>query len=99
MENAPAPSPGAQSGTRGLNSLSSKVSTVLSTSYADSEFRDALALLDERDIDNTAKARRNLRLSMQKEVINSNGEVISDFGRVADVSTDLMWSHTRSERC
>lgn len=70
-----------------LNPLSSKVTSVLSTSYADSEFRDALALLDSRGLRNTAETRRRLRLDLQKEVIDSNGQIINEFGRVADVST------------
>lgn len=70
---------------KGLSTLSSKVTSVLSTSYADSEFRDALSLLDSRGIQNTAEARRRLRLDLHREVIDSNGEIIDEFGRVADV--------------
>lgn len=77
-------SPGLSS--RTTNPISSKVTSVLSTSYADAEFREALALLDERGISNSAETRRQLRLDVQKEVIDSNGQIISEFGRVADVS-------------
>lgn len=70
------------------NPLSSKVTTVLSSSYADTEFREALALLDERGVLNTAETRRQLRLDLQKEVIDSNGEIIDEFAKVAEV-TDL----------
>ncbi|OTA95973.1 hypothetical protein M434DRAFT_393270 [Hypoxylon sp. CO27-5] len=69
---------------RTSNPLSSKVTSVLSTSYADSEFRESLALLDERGISNTAETRRQLRLDVQKEVIDSNGKIIAEFGRVAE---------------
>ncbi|KAI8956748.1 oligomeric Golgi complex subunit 6 [Daldinia sp. FL1419] len=69
---------------RSSNPLSSKVASVLSTSYADAEFRESLALLDERGINNTADARRQLRLDVQKEVIDSNGKIITEFGRVAE---------------
>ncbi|KAK9415928.1 putative Oligomeric Golgi complex subunit 6 [Seiridium unicorne] len=69
---------------RTSNPLTSKVTSVLSTSYADSEFRDALNLLDERGVSNSAETRRQLRLDVQKEVIQSNGEIITEFGRVAD---------------
>ncbi|KAI1164983.1 oligomeric complex COG6 [Nemania serpens] len=69
---------------RTTNPISSKITSVLSTSYADSEFREALALLDERGISNSAETRRQLRLDVQKEVIDSNGQIISEFGRVAD---------------
>ncbi|KAI1759265.1 oligomeric Golgi complex subunit 6 [Hypoxylon sp. FL1150] len=64
--------------------LSSKVTSVLSTSYADAEFRESLALLDERGISNSAETRRQLRLDVQKEVIDSNGKIIIEFGRVAE---------------
>ncbi|KAJ2989672.1 hypothetical protein NUW58_g3351 [Xylaria curta] len=66
------------------NPLSSKITSVLSTSYADSEFREALALLDARGTSNSAVTRRQLRLDVQKEVIDSNGQIINEFGRVAD---------------
>ncbi|KAL2024821.1 hypothetical protein VTK56DRAFT_5642 [Thermocarpiscus australiensis] len=69
---------------KAANPLSSKVTTVLSSSYADTEFRDALALLDERVVLNTAESRRQLRLDLQKEVIDSNGEIIDEFSKVAE---------------
>jgi hypothetical protein len=62
------------------------VNSVLSASYADSEIKDALALLDERGVENTAETRRQLRLDIQKDVIESNGAVIREFGHVAEVS-------------
>jgi hypothetical protein len=67
------------------NPLSSKVTSVLSASYADSDIRDALSLLDKRGLQNTAETRRQLRLDVQKEVIESNGDIIHEFGRVAEV--------------
>ncbi|KAI1848344.1 hypothetical protein JX266_005650 [Neoarthrinium moseri] len=69
---------------RSPNPLTSKVTSVLSTSYADAEFRDALGLLDERGLANSAETRRQLRLDIQKEVVQSNGDIITEFGRVAD---------------
>ncbi|KAK7745963.1 Golgi transport complex subunit 6 [Cytospora paraplurivora] len=69
---------------KGSNPFSSKVTAVLATSYADSEFRDALSLLDDRGIKNSAAIRRQVRLQIQKEVIDSNGDIIGEFGRVAD---------------
>lgn len=81
-------SPPTPSGTasRGTNPLAAKVTTVLSTSYSDTEFRDALSLVDERGIQNDARTRRHIRLDLQREVIDSNGEIISEFGYVAEVS-------------
>ena len=67
------------------NALSNKLSNVLSASYADSEIRDALRSLDEREIRNTAEVRRRLRIDVQKEVIQRNGAIVHEFGRVAEV--------------
>lgn len=64
--------------------LTAKVNSVLSASYADLEIKDALSLLDERDIKNTAETRRRLRLDIQKDVIDTNGTVITEFGHVAE---------------
>ncbi|KAM0285516.1 hypothetical protein ACHAQH_001466 [Verticillium albo-atrum] len=69
---------------KGPTPLSSKVTAILSTSYADSEFREALALLDERQMSNNAHVRRQVRLDLQKEMIECNGDIITDFGHVAD---------------
>lgn len=82
----PLPSPGLSSGAKNTNPIASKVTAVLSTSYSDTEFRNALALLDERGVANDARTRRQIRLNLQKEVIDSNGEIISEFGRVSEVS-------------
>jgi hypothetical protein len=70
---------------RANTALSSKVSGVLSASYADLEIRDALSLLDLRGIENSAETRRQLRLDIQKDVIESNGDIIKEFGHVAEV--------------
>ena len=67
------------------NALSNRVSSVLSASYADAEIRDALRTLDEKSIRNSAETRRRLRLDVQKEVIERNGNVIKDFGCVTEV--------------
>ncbi|TAQ89911.1 hypothetical protein B7494_g1747 [Chlorociboria aeruginascens] len=66
------------------NSLATKVTSILSASYADSEIRDALALLDAQNLENNAETRRQLRLDVQKEVIESNGDIIREFGHVAE---------------
>jgi hypothetical protein len=77
------PSVGAAS--RGANALSSRITSVLSASYADLEIRDALETLDARGVRNTAETRRQIRLDVQKEVIQCNGEIVKDFGQVAEV--------------
>ncbi|KAF2200787.1 oligomeric complex COG6 [Delitschia confertaspora ATCC 74209] len=68
---------------RGVNALSSRITSVLSASYADRDIRDALETLDVRDVRNTAETRRRIRLDVQKEVIQCNGEIVKDFGEVA----------------
>ena len=65
------------------NALQNRITSVLSASYADLEIRDALGAYDERKLTNTAEARRNLRLDVQEELIQCNGEIVQDFGQVA----------------
>ncbi|KAF3051352.1 Golgi transport complex subunit 6 [Didymella keratinophila] len=77
-------SPQVGTGSRGVNALSSRITSVLSASYADLEIRGALETLDERNIRNTAETRRQIRLDVQKEVIECNGEIVKDFGEVAE---------------
>ncbi|QPG93850.1 hypothetical protein C2857_003067 [Epichloe festucae Fl1] len=66
------------------SSLSSKVTSVLSTSFSDTEFREALSLFDQRNLLNNAKTRRQIRLELQRDVMECNGLVIDHFGRVAE---------------
>ncbi|GAB7341244.1 hypothetical protein MBLNU457_7521t1 [Dothideomycetes sp. NU457] len=72
--------PGAQR----LGALQSRIATVLSASYADLDIRDTLETLDSRQLRNTAATRRNLRLDVQQELIECNGEIVKDFGHVAE---------------
>lgn len=67
------------------NALSNRLTSVLSASYADSDIRDALETLGTRGIQNTPETRRQLRLDVQKEVIDCNAEIVRDFGKVAEV--------------
>jgi hypothetical protein len=87
-------SPAVGTSSRSTNALSARITSVLSASYADLEIRDALGTLDARGVRNTAETRRQLRLDVQKEVIQCNGEVIKDFGQVAEVCVQ----HVRSKR-
>lgn len=77
------PTPSA-TGPRG-NTLQGRITHVLSASFADLEIRDALELLDARKLENTAETRRQLRVDVQKEVIQCNGEIVKDFAAVAEV--------------
>jgi hypothetical protein len=72
------------------NPLATKVTSVLSASYADSDIRDALTLLDKRGLQNNPETRRQLRLDAQKEVIESNGDIIKEFGHVAEVCLSFL---------
>lgn len=74
------------------SALSNRLTSVLSASYADSDIRDALETLDNRNIRNTAETRRQLRLDVQKEVIDSNGAIIRDFGKVAEVGLLILYN-------
>lgn len=78
-------SPALATPSRGANALSTRITSVLSASYADLDIRDALETLDGRGVRNTAETRRQLRLDVQKEVVQCNGEIVKDFGGVAEV--------------
>lgn len=72
------------------NAFANKLTSVLSVSYADSDTRDALEILDGKRLSNTAETRRRLRLDAQKEVIDCNGAIVQDFGKVADVGYSFL---------
>ena len=67
------------------NAISTKLSSILSTSFVDADIREVLRTLDARETQNTPETRRRLRLDAQKEVIECNGDIIKDFGHVAEV--------------
>ncbi|KAG6001188.1 hypothetical protein E4U21_004626 [Claviceps maximensis] len=69
---------------RNLSSLPSKHVSVLSMSFSDSEFRETLSIFDDRILLNDAKNRRHIRLDLQKDVMQWNGLVVDQFGRVAE---------------
>lgn len=71
--------------TQRSNALSNRLTSVLAASYADSDIRDALETLSIRGVHNTAETRRQLRLDVQKEVVDCNAEIVRDFGKVAEV--------------
>lgn len=72
-------------GTQRSNALANKLTSVLSATYADSEIRDALETLDARGLQNTQETRRQLALNVHKDIIRCNGDIIQDFGQVAEV--------------
>lgn len=71
------------------SALQTRVANVLSASYADLDIRDALAILDARTTGNTPESRRNLRLDVQEELIQCNGNIVRDFGRVTQQLTHV----------
>jgi conserved oligomeric Golgi complex subunit 6 len=81
----PASSLGTAASSGKAGALSGKITTLLSSSFADSDIRDALAILDARGVRNNAETRRTLRQDAQKEVIDCNAEIVADFGKVAEV--------------
>lgn len=68
------------------NALSNKLTSVLSSSYADSEIRDALRLYDSRYGQDEADTNHDLKYQAQKEVIEANARIVDDFSKVAKVS-------------
>ena len=69
------------------SALANKLTGVLSVSYADSEIRDSLRLLDLKDVQNTPDLRRKLRQDLQKDVIDCNSSIVQEFGHVAEVGS------------
>ncbi|EXJ94728.1 hypothetical protein A1O1_03125 [Capronia coronata CBS 617.96] len=72
------------SASKRTNALTTKIASVLSSSYGDYEIRDALRLLDDRGAQNNEEARRTLKANAQKEVIDCNSKIVDDFGQVAE---------------
>lgn len=65
--------------------LSNKLTNALSSSYADTEIRDALRLFDARYGDRNLDHEVDLRYETQKEAIEANARIIDDFSKVAQV--------------
>ncbi|CAI7568373.1 unnamed protein product [Penicillium glandicola] len=82
--NTPTASSPLSPATQRPTALTNRLTTVLSASYADSDIRDSLDTLSLRGIHNTAETRRQLRLDVQKEVVDCNAEIVKDFGKVAE---------------
>ena len=78
---------------RNNSSVATKLASVLSTSYSDAEFREALDLLDQRQIVNDGRGRRQIRLNLQKDVLDCNEVIVNEFGRVAEVSLCIRYMH------
>lgn len=68
------------------STLSTKITTLLSSSYSDLDLRDALHTLEttHKITKNSPATRRNLRLNVQREILDSNSAILDDFGQVAE---------------
>lgn len=58
---------------------------VLAAPFSDSDIRDALIILDKHFVENSAESRRQLRSSVQADVIASNAQIIRDFSLISKV--------------
>ncbi|TFB02556.1 Conserved oligomeric Golgi complex subunit 6 [Trichoderma ghanense] len=76
--------PSNASSTKGSDLMVLKVASVLSTSYSDNDFRDAILLADQRAVGSNGKNRRQLRLDLLGEAIGCNGEIVGEMGLVAE---------------
>lgn len=65
--------------------LSNKLTNILSSTYADSETRDALRLFDARYGNDWTNGEFDIRYEVQKEAIEANARIIDDFSKVAKV--------------
>ncbi|KAK0757567.1 hypothetical protein N5P37_009581 [Trichoderma harzianum] len=69
---------------KGADLMVLKAASVLSTSYSDNDFRDAILLADQRFVGSSGKTRRLLRLDLLGEAISCNGEIVKEMGAVAE---------------
>ncbi|RPA76068.1 oligomeric complex COG6 [Ascobolus immersus RN42] len=65
------------------DALQRKVSTLLSTSYTDASLAQAITILDTR-FSNSEEARKRLQQDVQKDLIESDGQIILEFSKIAD---------------
>lgn len=68
-----------------MDPFSQKLTSVLSASYSDADIRNALVVLDSRLPQNSADSRRQLRIKVQADVIQTNGMIVKDFSKIAEV--------------
>lgn len=64
--------------------LQRKVSALLATSYTDAGLKQAIEILDSRFGSNSEEASRRLQQDVQKEIIESDGQIILEFSKIAD---------------
>lgn len=63
-----------------------RLSSILSASYSDAEIRNSLQVLDSRFTANSPDSRRQLRVEVQAEVIQSNARIVQEFSKIAEVA-------------
>ncbi|KAF8477542.1 oligomeric Golgi complex subunit 6 [Kalaharituber pfeilii] len=67
-----------------MDPVSQKLTSILSASYSDADIRDALSVLDSRLSQNTPDSRRQLRIDVQADVIQTNASIIHEFTKIAE---------------
>lgn len=67
------------------HALSSRISSVLSLSYVDTDVDSALQTLDLQGTPDLAELRQKFRQSVQRQVIDENAVVVRDFSQVSKV--------------
>ena len=81
------------------NPLTHRVTAILSSAYSDSDFRQTLSSLEGRSIWHDAGTRRQLRLQLQREVIEHDGVIIDEFGKITDVRQVVTFVPARMRAC
>jgi conserved oligomeric Golgi complex subunit 6 len=66
------------------DALQRKVSTLLSTSYTSPSLSSAISILDARFSTNPSDAQRRLQQDVQHDLIESDGQIILEFSKIAD---------------
>lgn len=68
-----------------MDPFSQKLTSILSAPYSDADIRDALLVLDPRLAQNTPDSRRQLRVNVQADVIQTNAVIVREFSKIAEV--------------
>ena len=68
-----------------MDPLSQKLTSILSSSYADADIRDALQALDRRLAHNSPDSRRQLQINIQDDVIQTNAVIVNEFSKISEV--------------
>ena len=81
------------------SALSGRIASVLATSYVDNDIRESLRLLDLQGFEVTERSRRDLKLDIDEQLRECNGEIIDDFGKIAEQLERVSEKVARLKRC